>query len=226
MYNKMKLFIKIRNFYNTFGDELGANPCAKWSDMTKDNVNDVLFDINEAMGCWDGMDKWLKTLANEIHTYCESKPQILSKILVAISTLLILWAIVSAVEITSKNLNPNPQYSNLNLWAILLDATEPKVESKQYTAYGRYYTDGTIITEDGNEWSYTTDSISEQTPTDDMPVWVGFDDNGTPNNITDDIILGLVYDRETAIYDDLEDALADKFELERDGNNIRIGGIK
>lgn len=45
-----------------------------------------------------------------------------------------------------------------------------------------------------------------------MPVWVGFDDNGTPNNITDDIILDLVYDRETA--------LSDKFELERNDNNI------
>ena len=59
-----------------------------------------------------------------------------------------------------------------------------------------------------------------------MPIWIGFDDNGTPNDITDDIILGLVYDRETAIYDDLETALGDKFELKRDGNNIQIGGIK
>ena len=59
-----------------------------------------------------------------------------------------------------------------------------------------------------------------------MPVWIAFEDNGTPEDVTDDIILGLVYDRETAIYDELEAALGDKFELEREGNNIRIGGTK
>ena len=116
----------------------------------------------------------------------------------------------------------------LSVGAILMStgcstkAELPKPETQQYTAYGRYYTDGTVITNDGNEWNYTIDTISDKTPTDAMPVWVGFDDNGTPDDITDDIILGLVYDRETAIYDDLETALGDKFELERDGNNIRI----
>lgn len=97
----------------------------------------------------------------------------------------------------------------------------PQAESQRYTAYGRYYTNGTVITNDGNIWDYHTDSISDKTPTDAMPVWIGFDDNGTAD-ITDDIILGLVYDRNTAIYDDLETALSDKFDLERDGNNIKI----
>jgi hypothetical protein len=81
-----------------------------------------------------------------------------------------------------------------------------------------------VITDDGNEWSYTTDTISDTTPTDHMPIWIGFDDNGTPNDITDDVILGLVYDVNTAIYDALETELSKEFELERDGNNIRIGG--
>jgi hypothetical protein len=105
----------------------------------------------------------------------------------------------------------------------------PEVEPQphtRYTAYGRYYTDNTVITNDGNIWDYHTDTISDKTPTDAMPVWIGFDDNATPNDITDDIILGLVYDRNTAIYDDLEATLGDSFELERDGNNIHIGGIK
>ena len=98
----------------------------------------------------------------------------------------------------------------------------PKHEPAQYTAYGRYYTNGTVITNDGNMWEYSADTISDKTPTDAMPVWVAFEDNGTPDDITDDIILGLVYDRETAIYDALETALSDNFELERDGNNIKI----
>lgn len=100
----------------------------------------------------------------------------------------------------------------------------PKVETTRYTAYGRYYTNGTVITNDGNIWDYTADTISDKTPTDAMPIWIGFDDNGTPNKVTDDIILGLVYDRNTAIYDDLEAALSDKFDIERDGNNIKING--
>ena len=103
--------------------------------------------------------------------------------------------------------------------------SEPKVHTL-YTAYGRYYTDGTVITNDGNLWGYSTDSISDKTPTDGMPVWVGMDDNGTPDDITDDIILGLVYDINTAIYDQLEKALADEFDIERDGNNIKINGGK
>ena len=105
-------------------------------------------------------------------------------------------------------------------------AQAPTPESQTYTAYGRYYTDGTVITNDGNEWSYTTDVISDQIPTDAMPVWVGMDDNGTPDRVEDDIILGLVYDRNTAVYDQLEEALSDKFVIERNGNNIKIGGTK
>lgn len=95
-----------------------------------------------------------------------------------------------------------------------------------YTANGRYYTNGTVVTADGNEWSYDTDTISDKAPYDGMPVCVGFDDNGTPDNITDDIVLGLVWDINTSVYDELEDALGDKFELTRDGNNIRIGGVR
>lgn len=100
------------------------------------------------------------------------------------------------------------------------------IEHTRYTAYGRYYTNGTVITEDGNIWNYTTDTISDKTPTDAMPVWIGFDDNGTPADITDDIILGLVYDVYTAIYDALETELSQEFELTREGNNIHIGGEK
>lgn len=105
------------------------------------------------------------------------------------------------------------------------EPTAPQAHTR-YTAHGRYYTNGTVVTTDGNEWEYSADLISDKTPTNAMPIWVGFDDNGTPNDIYDDIILGLVYDRNTAIYDDLETALSDKFELERDGNNIKIRGSK
>ena len=102
----------------------------------------------------------------------------------------------------------------------------PEVEPQTYTAYGRYYVDGTVITNDGNEWGYNANTISDRTPYDSMPVWIGFSDNGTPDDITDDVILGLVYDRNTAIYDQLETELSEDFELERNGNEIRIQTLK
>ena len=150
----------------------------------------------------------------------------LSKVFTVISIIFLLWCAISTVEVISKNTKPNPQYSSINLWSLLVADNKPEIQSTQYTAYGRYYTNGTVITNDGNEWEYSTDLISDKVPTDAMPVWVAFDDNGTPDNITDDIVLGIVYDRNTAVYDDLEMTLGGTFELERDGNNIKIGGIK
>ena len=111
----------------------------------------------------------------------------------------------------------------------------PKTKSEPltYTSYGRYDTNISMngrtfkgfITNDGMAWEYDTDTVSNKSVYDGMPVWIGFSDNGTPDDITDDVPLGLVYDRETAIYDELEDALSDSFELERTNNNIYIKGI-
>lgn len=55
---------------------------------------------------------------------------------------------------------------------------------------GRYYTDGTVITDDGNIWGYSTDTIGGEKPYDDQPICVHFDNNGT-DDITDDIIISV-----------------------------------
>lgn len=60
---------------------------------------------------------------------------------------------------------------------------------RQYTTDGTYYLDGTVITEDGNKWDYDTDTING----DGIAVVVRFDNNGTMNDITDDIILSINY---------------------------------
>ena len=57
-----------------------------------------------------------------------------------------------------------------------------------YIVSGHYYACGEVITEDGNLWGYdggTSDYDNE-------PVNVLFDDMGTPDNIYDDEIVGLV----------------------------------
>ena len=106
------------------------------------------------------------------------------------------------------------------------NATTVEPEHTQYYQGGRYYTSGEVITNDGNIWDYQTDIISEEPSYDAEPVYAVFDDNGTPDNIYDDAVLGLVLDRETAIYDALEVALSEEFNLERNGNNIRIHSEK
>ena len=99
---------------------------------------------------------------------------------------------------------------------------EHQQDPNPYTTTGRYYTNGTVITSDGNEWSYSTDIISDQASYDNEPVHIIFSGNGTPDNIYDDIILGLVLDRYTAIYDELEATLSEHFTVERIDNTIHI----
>ena len=99
---------------------------------------------------------------------------------------------------------------------------QPEPKHSSYILQGRYYTSGEIITNDGNVWGYTQDIISEETSYDNEPVFAVFDDNGTPDNIYDDEIYGVVLDMETAIYDKLEAELSKSFTVERNGNIISI----
>ena len=87
--------------------------------------------------------------------------------------------------------------------------------------YGRYFTNGTVITSDGNEWGYTTTEISGKEPYDGMPIIVIFSE---AMEIENDIIKGVIYDRETAIYDALENEMGTctDWEVTRNGNEIRI----
>lgn len=217
MLNKIKLTYNINKFYHIFGEAIGVIPThTKLRDLNDtDFLLGVQFDIMEALEAYkydfneDAYETyaWLNKMYEQITTLREAPKHNHKPLLTATAiTLVIVTAFALGLQISKP--------------------IEAETPHNKYTAYGRYYTDGTVITNDGNEWAYSTDLISNQTPTDDMPVWIGFDDNGTPGDITDDIILGLVYDRETAIYDELETALSDKFELERNDNNIRINILK
>ena len=97
-------------------------------------------------------------------------------------------------------------------------------EHTTYITKGRYYVCGEVVTEDGNVWSYSQDIISERESYDYEPVFALFDDNGTPSEITDDEIYGVVLDRETAVYDELEIELSKSFVVERTGNIISVKG--
>lgn len=102
------------------------------------------------------------------------------------------------------------------------ETSMPEVEHQTYIMAGRYYhTSGELFTEDGNSWGFTQDIISEKPSYDNQPVFALFDDMGTANKF-DDEVLGLVWDVETAIYDELEVVLSEDFNIERNGNNIHI----
>ena len=95
------------------------------------------------------------------------------------------------------------------------------VESQTYLLAGRYYTCGELYTKDGNVWEYSQELINEKPSYDNQPVFALIDDMGTGNQY-DDVILGLVFDAETAIYDELEIRLAEEFSVTRDGNNLHL----
>lgn len=74
----------------------------------------------------------------------------------------------------------------------------PKTEPVMYIAAGWYYTCGEVVTENGNIWGYSQDIISEQPSYDNEPVLAVFYDAGTPDNIYDDEIVGLVFNGDIA----------------------------
>ena len=70
--------------------------------------------------------------------------------------------------------------------------TAPSASTNVYTLDGIYCVDE-VFTSDGNHWSYDMLDYVGDTPTyDGMPVTVWMSDNGTPDCVTDDVILALV----------------------------------
>ena len=70
--------------------------------------------------------------------------------------------------------------------------TAPSTPVNVYTLDGIYCVDE-VFTSDGNSRSYDMlDYVGDTPAYDGMPVTVWLSDNGTPDDMTDDIILGLV----------------------------------
>ena len=70
--------------------------------------------------------------------------------------------------------------------------TAPSANVNVYTLDGIYCVDE-VYTSDGNHWGYDMVDTIDGIPTyDGMPVTVWLSDNGTPDDVTDDVILALV----------------------------------
>lgn len=72
--------------------------------------------------------------------------------------------------------------------ALVSVMTATSCKSSVYTAEGKSYECGIIVTDDGNEWHCENDINGNGTE-----VIVRFDNNGTPSDITDDIVLSVNY---------------------------------
>lgn len=69
--------------------------------------------------------------------------------------------------------------------------TAPSASANVYTLDGIYCVDE-VYTSDGNRWGYDMlDYVGDTPAYDGMPVTVWLSDNGTPDIVTDDVILAL-----------------------------------
>ncbi len=71
------------------------------------------------------------------------------------------------------------------LTAMTATAAIPAQDPAIYNKVGIYYTDGTIIDEDGEEWGYTDDTGAIA---DDTVVWVTYNSQSTESRYDDVII--------------------------------------
>lgn len=70
--------------------------------------------------------------------------------------------------------------------------TAPSSTTNVYTLDGIYCVD-TVFTSDGNHWEYNmVDYVGDTPAYDGMPVTVWLSNNGTPDDVTDDVVLALV----------------------------------
>ena len=69
-----------------------------------------------------------------------------------------------------------------------------------YSLYGRYYTNGTFIDENGEVWNYQTESVSGHEVYDGMPICVGITSEGT-ETLSDDVIHWAMLDYATELQD-------------------------
>ena len=69
--------------------------------------------------------------------------------------------------------------------------TAPSASANVYTLDGIYCVDE-VFTGDGNHWSYEIlDYVGDVPSYDGMPVTVWMSDSGTPDDVTDDVIIAL-----------------------------------
>ena len=80
----------------------------------------------------------------------------LNKMLNVVGIVLLLWVVISTMEVIFHNGNENYEYSKGNLWVIMTETTTETVTVVECVPEGNYY-EVTVEDSKGNLWSYYDD---------------------------------------------------------------------
>lgn len=120
MLTKIKLFHQIKKFYKIYGEKLGSDFIHKLSDITTDNLYDVLFDINEILevnsySFYDeayDLDAWLNKLSTQIQNFREGKKHRYNKSII-ITSILVALALTIGYTIGRHNTIHSAELHNI-----------------------------------------------------------------------------------------------------------------
>jgi hypothetical protein len=91
------------------------------------------------------------------------------------------WVAISWFDVTSQNAKPHPTYLPYNFFQTWCGEPEGNIRAVSASLTS----DGELKDETGELWSYTF----ENTPDDNSFLLLWIDDNGTEDNVQDDIII-------------------------------------
>ena len=84
----------------------------------------------------------------------------LNRVLNVIGIILLLWVVISTMEVIFHNGNENYEYSKGNLWVIMTSESETTVTVVECIPEGNYY-EVTVEDSKGNLWAYYDDEPKE-----------------------------------------------------------------
>ena len=117
---KSKLVNQINHFYAALATEEPIyNNCyiTKKDLESRDVISEILYDLKENTECHEAA----LPLYREVKHFIRKRHiNIAELIFIALGICLMLWAGLSWIKVVCKNLNPNPPYSPINLFTILL----------------------------------------------------------------------------------------------------------
>ncbi len=84
----------------------------------------------------------------------------LNKVLNVVGIVLLLWVVISTMEVIFHNGNENYEYSKGNLWVVMTETKSETVTVVECIPEGNYY-EVTVEDSKGNLWAYYDDEPKE-----------------------------------------------------------------
>ncbi len=110
----------------------------------------------------------------------------LKSVIYTLSTIVVIWFIASCLDIVVDNTTNDPHHYSWNFFC-LIGEEDNKPEEIIYTVESQYCADGHVEDEAGNIWHVAPDT--SLTAGDSLLLRIS--DNGTPDDIVDDVIISV-----------------------------------